>query len=151
MKKLMLIVLLTLFFTNVFAPAKYYKEAFIIAVDPIYKYNITDPVLRAFIDYESAYLERIVNKVSGARGLLQYMPPMIKEVNRICKLQKINKHYTWYDAYSPEKSIEMWYIVMNHHNPDYDLKKACQIWFGRGIQYDGKTWVEYKKEIEKRL
>jgi hypothetical protein len=151
MKKLMLILTLTLLFTKLLAPAKYYKELSILASDPIYAYNITDPVLRAFIDFESNYIERIVNPYSGARGLLQFMPDMIKEVNRICKLKGITKRYTWRDAYYPDKSIEMWYVVMHHRNPEYDLTKACKIWFGIGVQHDGMTWVGYKKEIEKRL
>jgi len=130
----------------------------IIDSEPVYIFNIKDPVLRAFVGFESFYDEHAVNPVSGARGIIQYLPVMINEVNRICRVwhELSPEHvelerYTWDDAFDPIKSIRMWYIVQEYHNPDYDIQKACQIWFGLGVQYDGITWVGYHKQIQNRL
>jgi hypothetical protein len=105
----------------------------------LHPYNVNDPVLLSFIKLESGFKEDAVNPVSGARGVLQILPIMIKEVNRILTQQT----YTWEDAFNAIKSIEIWYIVQQYHNPDYSVQKACQIWFGTGVQYDGLTWQGY--------
>jgi len=125
---------------------------YIIEEEPLYAYNIQDAMLRAFVRFESNFKEDAVNPVSGARGILQILPPMIKEVNRIVrKKDKDAIKYTWSDAWDAQKSIEIWYIVQNYHNPEYNIQKACRIWFGIGIQYDGLTWTGYHKGILKYL
>ena len=126
--------------------AIYIKQA-----EPICIYNIKDPLLRAVAKTESNFNPLAVNPVSKARGLLQIMPDMIKEVNRICRKIGIEESYTWADAFDPVKSIRMWYIAQDYHNPKYDLNLACQIWFGRGVQWDGMTWVEYSGIVKKHL
>jgi hypothetical protein len=117
----------------------------------IHAYGIEDEMLHAFVLYESNYERYATNKVTGARGIMQLMPQMVEEVNRICYLRGIPKRYTWEDAFDPQLSIEMWYIKQRHSNPDYDLSRACQIWFGEGVQHDGMTWREYEREILKRM
>lgn len=124
----------------------------IIKEEPLCPYNIKDPILRSFVWYESRFMEDAVNPVSGARGILQILPIMIAEVNKIIiECNFTSALYTWEDAFNAEKSIEIWYIVQKHKNPDYNIKKACQIWFGVGTQYDGLTWRGYHKGIEEYL
>lgn len=113
--------------------------------EPLYPYGIDDPMLRTFVKVESNFNEYAINPVSGARGILQILPIMIKEANRIIKQEK----YTWDDTFSAEKSIEIWYIAQKHHNPNYTIEKACQVWFGKGVQYNGWTWVDYHYSIVK--
>ena len=127
------------------------ESLIIIKPDPVCIYNLNDPLLRAVACYESRFDTLAVNRVSKARGLIQITPIMIREVNKICNILKIPNHYTWKDAFNPFKSIEIWYIVQNHKNPAYDLEKACIIWFGAGVQYDGMTWRDYLKQIKKRM
>jgi len=146
--KLLLIGML-LFTIKAYCPTS--KAITIFEAQPLYIHNMQDPILRAFVMQESGFKENVVNPVSGARGVLQILPVMIKEVNRICKKLCIDKHYTWKDAFNAQKSIEIWYIVQNYHNPSYDLQKACRIWFGRGVQYDGLTWIGYHKGVLKYL
>lgn len=110
-------------------------------------FGINDMVLLSFMWYESRYDSTAINPVSGARGVLQILPIMIEEANRLQKLYHSPIRYTWDDAWSVSRSIEIWYLVQQHHNPDYDLQKACQIWFGKGVQYDGMTWVEYHNAV----
>ena len=117
---------------------------YIVKSEPLYPFNIDDPILRAFCWFESRYQEDAVNDYTGARGILQILPSMIAEVNRILKEYGLGEiKYVWHDAFNAEKSIAMWYIVQTYHNPDYDITKACIIWFGSGTQWDGMTWVGY--------
>jgi hypothetical protein len=151
MISLIIMMLLVLMFPyNLKAPVM--KSLMIIESEPLYAFNIKDPVLRAFVRFESFYDEYAINPVSGARGILQFLPVMINEVNRILLECYINHPlYTWDDAFDAQKSIDMWYIVQRYHNPTYDIEKICQIWFGLGVQYDGLTWIEYHKIIQEYL
>ena len=114
-------------------------------------FGIEDPILLSFMWYESKYDVNAEQTVTKARGVLQILPIMIEEANRLRSLQKSSIRYTWDDAWSVEKSIEIWYLVQNHHNPNYNLQEACKIWFGRGVQYDGTTWVEYHAGVNSFL
>ena len=147
MKRMKLLILILLFSIQTFAPRE--KVLYIDRTKPVYIYNVDDPLLRAIMRLESNFDPLVINTVSGARGLLQIMPDMIKEVNRICKKLNIDESYTWDDAFDPVKSICIWYIVQNFWNPEYNINLACQIWFGRGIQHDGWTWVEYSNRIRR--
>jgi len=149
------ILILAFFLYSFRCTAPVFESFTIIESDPVHIYNITDPVLSAFCLYESDFNSEAVNPVSGAGGILQFMKSMIDEVNKICRYQHSLSsgeiplvQYKLSDRFNPEKSIEMWYIVQNFKNPDYDLAKACQIWFGIGVQYDGKTWREYYNDID---
>jgi len=154
MKRIKILILILLFSLKAFAPKE--KVLYIKNIEPIYIYNIDDSLLRAIMRLESNYDPLIVNTISGARGLLQIMPDMITEVNRICRLwhelfpEYVElESYTWTDAYDPVKSIRMWYIAQEYHNPNYDINLACKIWFGRGVQHDGWTWIHYSDRIKK--
>ena len=53
----------------------------------------------------------------GSLGIVQILPIMVKEVNRICKMKGINKSFTLYDRLNPEKSEQMFWIYQNFYNP----------------------------------
>jgi len=152
-----ILILILIFFNGlrVFAPRE--KVLYIEEAEPIYIYNMKDPLLRAVARAESNYNQYAINPVSGARGIIQYLPVMINEVNRICRLwhdlfpEYVElESYTWDDAFDPIKSIRMWYIVQDFWNLEYNIDLACQIWFGRGIQkHDGMTWVEYSDRVRR--
>ena len=123
------------------------KELVILESEPEYIYNVADPFLRSIICYESNYQERAVNPITKARGILQILPIMIREVNKYSE----NK-YIWDDCWDPVKSIEIWNIIMTVKNPDYYYERACKIWFGAGIQkHDGKTWEDYYEAVMKLI
>lgn len=65
-------------------------------------------------------------KRENAEGILQIRPIAIKEVNRILKENK----YTLIDRQDSIKSIEIFFIIQNYWNPEWDPKKACFIWCG---------------------
>lgn len=113
---------------------------------PVYIYNVQDPFLRAVIRYESNFNEKAVNPITKARGILQIMPVMIKEVNKYSDVK-----YVWSDAFDPVKSIEIWYIIQSVKNPEYHYGKACRLWFGTGIEYTGRTWKNYYNTVMKNM
>jgi hypothetical protein len=127
------------------------KVFYITRSQPVYIFNLNDPLARSVAYYESCFNPYAVNKKSGARGLMQITKIMIKEVNKVCQKTGLPKRYTWNDAYDPLKSIEIWWIIQNHKNPEYFPDRACRIWFGTGRQYDGKRWEDYYNEVSKRL
>ena len=112
------------------------------AGEVLYAYNVSDSFLRAVIRYESNFNPSAVNPVSKAWGLLQITPVMIREVNKYT-----DKHFIWHDAFDPVKSIEMWNIIMQAKNPEGYWDKACRLWFGVGVQYNGMTWHRYYNEV----
>jgi hypothetical protein len=142
MKENLLIIALFLLSFTVKAPEGL-QYFILLELLPLHPYNIQDPLLLSFVKVESDFKEDAVNEVSGARGILQILPCMIDEVNRILKLNK----YTWDDAFNAFKSMEIWYIIQQYHNPEYDIEKACKIWFGKGVQYDGCTWEDYQRKV----
>lgn len=53
-------------------------------------------------------------------GIAQITPIYVKEVNRILGEDR----YIHEDAFNPEKSMEMFTIMQNHHNPENDIDRA---------------------------
>ena len=54
----------------------------------------------------------------GSLGIVQILPVMVKEVNRICKMKGINKSFNLQDRLNPEKSEQMFWIFQNFYNPN---------------------------------
>ena len=99
---------------------------------------------------ESKFHSEVVNRVTGATGLLQITPVMVDEVNRICRIMGLRMRFRMRDAFDPDKSIMMWRIAIMWHDPQ-DVEEAVCIWFGRGVQYDGQTWKEYHERLKSFL
>lgn len=107
-------------------------------VDTIYTTKVNpDKLVRAFASIESSNNTNARNKSSGASGIIQIMPIMVKEANRLVGYEK----YTLQDRFSKEKSFEIFHLIMKHKNPEYDIAKACFIW-----NPNGKT--DYTKRVE---
>ena len=144
---MLIMLVFSMFFLTCIAPTLP-NTLIITEPEPLYLYGIKDDQARAIAYYESRLNPNARNRVTGARGLMQITPIMIREVNKICKILKLPQRYTWKDTWDPYKSVEIWYIVQGYHNPDYDLQKCCIIWFGSGIEYTGRTWKEYLTDIK---
>jgi hypothetical protein len=59
-----------------------------------------------------------------AIGFLQITPICVEEANRILGKEQ----FTLEDRWSKERSVEIWHVIQNHHNPDHDHDKALDIW-----------------------
>jgi hypothetical protein len=103
-----------------------------------------DYILQSIIMIESSGREKVINKKEQAFGILQIRKSMIREANDLSGYRK----YRLKDALSRQKSIEIWYLVQSHRNPDYDLKTACKVWNGCGKE---QKMIIYFTKVEKQL
>jgi len=87
-----------------------------------------------------------------AVGALQIRPIMVREVNRILKIQKSDKRYKLRDRFDREKTIEMFMIWKNFHHKDSDFEKIARNWNGGPSGYKKsrteKYWVKVQKELD---
>ena len=107
----------------------------------------SDPLLQAHIYKESRNDPDAYNETEEAAGILQIRPIMIREVNRILTLQKSKIRFTLADRYDPKKSVQVWYIVQDYWNPDYNPRIASRMWNGGTPRYK-KQSEEYYNQIK---
>jgi len=86
-----------------------------------------------------------------AVGALQIRPIMVREVNRILKIQKSDKRFKLKDRFDRDKTLEMFYIWKNFHHKDSDFEKIARNWNGGPRGYNNprteKYWVKVQKEL----
>lgn len=95
--------------------------------------------IEALIWVESRGEETAMGQDDDA-GVLQIRPCMVAEANRILGMET----YTLDDRFSREKSIEMWSVVQDYHNPAHDVIKALKIQNPRASK-------EYVGEVMRRF
>lgn len=82
------------------------------------------PVINAIAQVESGGNPKAVSKSGTYVGLLQIAPICVSECNRIVGKNK----FTYNDRYSKEKSIEMFIVFQEYHNPEGNMEKAIRLW-----------------------
>jgi hypothetical protein len=141
-KTLLSIILLFSIWCGLKAPPNrlnlYSEEAKFAPIFPEW-YITSTSILEAMIYVESRGNPNAYNKKEKAAGILQIRPITVREVNRILRHSSSRGRYTLKNRYDPVKSIEMWRIIMDKHNPGYDLKTACRVWNGRKKNGMGST------------
>jgi len=83
-----------------------------------------DYLLEAVLFVESAHNPKAFNEKENAAGIAQLRPIMIAEANEIVGYKK----YSLKDRWNVRKSIEIWYVIQDYHNPSYDPITACLMW-----------------------
>jgi len=86
-----------------------------------------------------------------AVGALQIRPIMVREVNRILKIQKSDKRFKLKDRFDREKTLEMFYIWKNHHHKDSDFEKIARNWNGGPRGYNNPRTEKYWAKVQKEL
>ena len=86
-----------------------------------------------------------------AVGALQIRPIMVREVNRILRIQKIDKRFILKDRYSRAKTIEMFYIWKNYHHKDADFETIARNWNGGPKGYKRNSTLKYWNKVEQQL
>ena len=110
--------------------------------------NRWDNLIKAISAVESKGNTRAVN--GKHVGILQISPIVVDDCNRINKLKKNVKRYTYRDRYSEEKSIEMFWIIQNFYNKERNLEKAIRLWNG-GSGYTRAGTQKYYNKVIKEL
>ncbi len=98
------------------------------------------PVMDAIIWHESKGQPNARNGIY--LGVLQIAPVLVRECNNILAARGSKQRFTNEDRRSPEKSKEMFRVIMSKYNRENDIDKACRIWKG-GIRYNVKKTQPY--------
>ena len=94
----------------------------------------------------SAYCKR-----EDAVGVLQIRPIMVKEVNRILRLQGSSHIFTLEDRWSKDKSIDMFNVVANYYHETSSYEKIARCWNGGPKGLQKKQTEKYWRKVQKRL
>jgi len=86
-----------------------------------------------------------------AVGALQIRPIMVREVNRILRIQKSDKRFKLKDRFERDKSIEMFYIWKNYHHKDSEPEVIARNWNGGPKGFKSNRTVKYWNKVEKQL
>ena len=106
------------------------------------------PVINAIAQVESGGNPKAVSRSGTYVGLLQMAPICVRECNRIVGKNK----FTYNDRLSKEKSIEMFIIFQEHHNPEGNMEKAIRLWNSGDkncMQNKKRTEAYYKRVMSK--
>ena len=86
-----------------------------------------------------------------AVGALQIRPIMVREVNRILKIQKSDKRFKLSDRFDRNKTIEMFYVWKNFHHKDADFETIARNWNGGPKGYKNPRTEKYWNKVQKEL
>ena len=78
------------------------------------KYNSPIAIM---INETNNFDEKAINKKEDAVGVMQIRKIMVLDANRIIGFCK----FCFSDRYNFLKSLEIFYIIQDHYNPEYDL------------------------------
>ena len=86
-----------------------------------------------------------------AVGALQIRPIMVREVNRILRIQKSDVRFTLKDRFDRVKTIEMFYVWKNYHHNDSDFETIARNWNGGPKGYRLSRTEKYWNKVEQQL
>lgn len=95
---------------------------------------------------ESRHNPGAINVQEGAIGLMQVRDIMESHLNT-----KYGMNYTLSDRLDSVKSIEMFCLLMDNRNPEYDLVLAGNLWNRGRFAYDTTIYVIKLQQIYKQL
>ena len=119
----------------------------------MWDYNITNNtthLLSAIMFVESSYDDLAYNAHEDAVGCLQIRKCMVDDVNRILKLKKLHKRFTYNDRWSRFKSIEMFDVYCSHYNL-ITSEEIARCWNGGPRGMTNEVTVGYWKKVENQL
>ena len=122
-----------------------YHEMPSIEVKPIE----TDTLVNALIHVESRGNELAYNEPEDAVGCLQIRRIMVREVNRILRIQNQTARYKYKDRWDCNKSKEMFDIWKAYHHPDDTAEHVARNWNGGPKGYKRASTKQYWKKVQK--
>lgn len=109
------------------------------------------PLINALMWVESRCDTSAYCKREDAVGVLQIRPIMVKEVNRILRLQGSSHIFTLEDRWSKDKSIDMFNVVANYYHETSSYEKIARCWNGGPKGLQKKQTQKYWRKVQKRL
>jgi hypothetical protein len=131
----------------------------LIAMKPFSKGEVLKDVLYSSIVWVESKGNANAKSRDGSVGIIQIKPVMVKEVNRICKIQGMKKRFTLSDRKNPHKSAEMFWIYQGFYNPDLNLDSLskedmailARKWNGGPNGDRKRATKKYWRKVSKRL
>jgi len=85
-------------------------------------------------------------------GVLQIRKVMVDDINRILKMKKSSLRYTYDDRYDKYKSVEMFYIYIDHyHRGVNDFEVLARSWNGGPYGYNKPSTLQYWTKVSNEL
>ncbi len=81
-------------------------------------------LIEAIATIESRKNPKVVSRCGKYVGYLQISKLLVNECNMILH----EKKYSYNDRYDKQKSIEMFLVIQDRHNPDGNIEKAIRLW-----------------------
>lgn len=100
---------------------------------------------------ESRHNSSAFNKSENAIGQLQIRPIMIREVNRICKLNNIKEKFSHHDAWDYNKSIKMFLIWYSFYRFNDNYQMAARNWNGGPLGYKKESTIKYWNKVKNKF
>jgi hypothetical protein len=130
-----------------------------IAMKPFSKGEVLKDVLYSSIVWVESKGNANAKSRDGSVGIVQIKPVMVKEVNRICKIQGLDKKFTLADRKNPAKSAEMFWIYQEFYNPDLnldslskeDMATLARKWNGGPKGHMKRATKKYWKKVSNRV
>jgi len=158
MKKVVLLGLLPLFInSNTNVPIEVCYEETIIELEPKNIQSIiTDgDLLTALIFVESRGNDSAIGDRhlvgNEAVGALQIRPIMVREVNRILKIQGKTERFDLKDRFDRQQSIRMFMVWKNYHHKDSEPEVIARNWNGGPKGYKVSRTEKYWLKVQKQL
>ena len=131
----------------------------LLAMSPLNRGLIMKDVLYSSIVWVESKGNANAKSGDGSVGIIQIKPVMVKEVNRICKIQGIEKKFTLADRKNPRKSEEMFWIYQEFYNPDLnldslsekDMAVLARKWNGGPYGDRKRATKKYWRKVSKRV
>lgn len=131
----------------------------LIAMSPLNRGMIMKDVLYSSIVWVESKGNANAKSKDGSVGIIQIKPVMVREVNRICKIQGLDKKFTLADRKNPKKSAEMFWIYQEFYNPGInrdslskeDMEIMARKWNGGPEGHKKKATKKYWRKVSKRV
>ena len=114
---------------------------------PVNTTRVRDDLLCAIIQVESKWAPNAVGDRGRAVGLLQIHRVMVDDCNRICDEMRFRYH----DRQDPQKSIEMYYIFMDHYCKGMTDEQKARCWNGGPEGWQKESTKEYWRKVSHQL
>ena len=112
----------------------------------------TDFTLLGILQVESRDGKILVGNDTTCIGVLQIRRILVDDANRIIKLCRLkNKLFTHDDRYNRKRSIELYYIIQRYYNPDYNFKRAVNLWCSGPNTIETKGKEDYLNKVKKEI
>lgn len=113
-----------------------------------------EALLNAIIFIESGGREKVEGDTSlksPSVGILQIRKIMVDDCNRILKLQKSKKLFSYNDRYFAEKSKEMFYVWLFHYHENSSDEKIARTWNGGPMGHTYTSTIKYWDKVKLKL